>query len=264
VSFLHGQLSQDIVAIGLGESAWSLLLQPSGKVNAWLRVTRAGEEEVLLDVEGGHADAVVARLQRFKLRTKADIEPLDWGCVAVRGQGADHHAPPDARPTVWPGIEGFDLVGPEVAVPAGIGELGLDAYDLARIEAGVPAMGSELTETTIPGEVGQWLLDTSVSFTKGCYTGQELVARIDSRGGNVARHLRGLLLDTQADVPVGAEVVADEKVVGKITSVARSMERDATIALAFLGRAVSPGAKVDVRWDAGAAVASVEDLPLIG
>ena len=82
-------------------------------------------------------------------------------------------------------------------------------------------MGAELTENTIPAEAGQWVIDQSVSFTKGCYTGQELVARIDSRGGNVPRHLRGVVIE--GDVPpVGAAVVVDEAEVGTLTSVSRS------------------------------------------
>ena len=96
--------------------------------------------------------------------------------------------------------------------------VGLDAYEAVRIECGVPAMGSELTERTIPAEAGQWVIDRSVSFTKGCYTGQELVARIDSRGGNVPRHLRGIVIDADPP-PVGGVVVADGVEVGTLTSV---------------------------------------------
>src|SRR5690242_21856960 len=79
-------------------------------------------------------------------------------------------------------------------------------YERARIEAGVPAMGKELTDATIPVEAGQWLIDASVSFTKGCFTGQELVARIDSRGGNAPRPVRGLRIAGRAEV--GAAVAA--------------------------------------------------------
>ena len=91
-------------------------------------------------------------------------------------------------------------------------------------------MGAELTEATIPAEAGQWLIEASVSFTKGCYTGQELVARIDSRGGNVPRPLRGLLVDGDP-APVGASVSRDGKEVGHVTSSARS-EALGAIALA--------------------------------
>src|SRR5579862_3131885 len=88
VSYLQGQMSQDIEGLAPGGSAWSLVLQPQGKIDAWVRVTRVGTDEALLDIDGGFGAALLARLQRFKLRTKADLEPLAWRCIAVRGAGA--------------------------------------------------------------------------------------------------------------------------------------------------------------------------------
>jgi folate-binding protein YgfZ len=124
-------------------------------------------------------------------------------------------------------------------------------------------MGHELTDQTIPVEAGQWLIDASVSFTKGCYTGQELVARIDSRGGNVPRHLRGIVVGTNVVPPVGATVEVDGKEVGAITSVAESLERRAPVALAYVRRAVEPPADVTLTWEGGSAPARVEELPLV-
>ena len=69
IGFLQGQLSQDVESMAIDESRWSLLLQPTGKVDAWLRVTRLGDDDVILDTDAGWGDAVIARLQRFKLRT---------------------------------------------------------------------------------------------------------------------------------------------------------------------------------------------------
>ncbi len=185
-AFLQGQLSQDVESLAIGASTWSLLLQPSGKVDAWLRVTRGAADDFVLDLDGGWGDALVQRLARFKLRTKCDLDPIDdWRCLAVRDVTAD--APPDARPIVWPQTTGYDLLGPAVEPPDGLALAGGDVYERRRIEAGVPALGHELTDATIPVEAGQWLVDASVSFTKGCFTGQELVARIDSRGGNAPR-----------------------------------------------------------------------------
>src|SRR4051812_4266968 len=84
-SFLQGQMSQDVAAMAVGASAWSLLLQPAGKLTAWLRVTREGDESFLLDVAAGWADAVVARLERFKIRVSVDFTQLDgWQMLAVR------------------------------------------------------------------------------------------------------------------------------------------------------------------------------------
>ena len=95
-------------------------------------------------------------------------------------------------------------------------------------------MGSRLDEDTIPATVGPWVIDASVSFTKGCYTGQELVARIDSRGGNVPRRLAVVVGD--GDVPVGAEVVVDGAPAGQVTSAAT--DGSGGVGLAFVPRAV--------------------------
>jgi folate-binding protein YgfZ len=248
VSFLQGQLSQDVESMALDESRWSLLLQPTGKVDAWLRITRTADDEFVLDTDGGWGDAVIARLQRFKLRTKCDIESVNgWRCLAVRGATVDD---PAARPIVWPGVEGVDLLGDDVS-PSSDLPIDSDAFEALRIESGVPAMGRELTEATIPVEAGQWLIDASVSFTKGCYTGQELVARIDSRGGNAPRPIRGLR--SSEPVALGAEITTtDGKQLGTVTSAY------ATIALAPLPRSVVPPADVLV----DGAPARVVELPM--
>jgi folate-binding protein YgfZ len=133
------------------------------------------------------------------------------------------------------------------------------AFEVARIESGVPRMGAELTEKTIPEETG--LVARTVSFTKGCYTGQELVARIDSRGGNVPRRLRSLVLDDLA--PVGASVLFGTKVVGTLTSVAAHPAGGA-VALAYLGRDVSVPEAVTVTWDDGATAGRAVALPGAG
>ena len=254
VPFLQGQVSQDVAAIPTdGSSAWSFVLQPQGKVDAWFRVTRTSEEALLLDVDGGFGEALVARLERFKLRTKADFELLaDWRCLAVRGV-----ALPGGIDPAWPGVDGTDFLGPDVARPDGIAEGTLEAYEALRIECGVPAMGRELTERTIPEEAG--VVDRSVSFTKGCYTGQELVARIDSRGGNVPRRLRGLILDGE-DVPAdGTPLTIEGAEVGAVTSAARSPRLDAVVALAYVKRDVD----VPTGGDVGGRVARIEALPLL-
>ncbi|HJR27055.1 MAG TPA: hypothetical protein VJ804_16370, partial [Acidimicrobiales bacterium] len=99
VEFLQGQLSQDVAALAVGASAPALLLQPTGKVDAWLRVTRLEDDRLALDVEDGAGEAVAARLRRFKLRTKAELEQGRWVGFAVRGvgEGQDIDAPEGAR-----------------------------------------------------------------------------------------------------------------------------------------------------------------------
>ena len=142
----------------------------------------------------------------------------------------------------------------------------IDALEAIRIEAGVPRLGAELlADQTIPGEAGQWIIDASVSFTKGCYTGQELVARIDSRGNNVPHRLRGLVIDATFDtMPApGAEVVIDDEVVGRLTSVAWSPGLDRAVGLAYLGRRIEPPVTATIRGETGAWTTVAESLPLL-
>jgi folate-binding protein YgfZ len=213
----------------------------------------------VLDTDGGWGERVVERLSRYKLRVKVDLTALAWRCLAVRGPRASDVA--DGVPVDWPGLAGVDLVGEDPTVPNGVPLVDIAAYEAVRIEAGIPVMGRELDENTIPAEAG--VVDRSVSFTKGCFTGQELVARIDSRGGNVPRHLRGIVIGTNVVPPVGATVEADGKDAGTLTSVAESLERRAPVALAYVRRAVEPPAEVTVSWAGGSVPARVESLPLV-
>lgn len=263
--YLQGQLSQDVGALGEGQSAWSWVLQPAGKVDALLRVSRLGPTEYVLDTDGGWGELLLSRLTRFKLRTKVDLEALPWRCLGLRGPEtpADLHASGSTVGEVmtvdanWPGLTGVDRVGPAPTLPEGVTTAGAADYEAARIETGIPRMGSELNERTIPAETG--LVERTVSFTKGCYTGQELVARIDSRGSNVPRHLRGLRLSGPADP--GVALTLDGKEVGVVTSAALSPALG-WVGLGYVRRAVEPPATVQVAPSGPGAL--VEALPLVG
>jgi folate-binding protein YgfZ len=161
-------------------------------------------------------------------------------------------------PCLWPGTVGSDVLDPggDVSLPAGAVNLDGDGYEGLRIAAGVPRMGAEATSDTIPAELGRWVIESSVSFSKGCYTGQELVARIDSRGGNVPRHLRGLVVAGLPPAP-GTPLRVDEREVGTVTSSAVDAS-GRTVALALVHRSVEPPATVTV----GEVSAQVVDLPL--
>lgn len=263
VEFLQGQLSQDVAALEVGSSSPSLLLQPTGKVDAWLRATRLAADEVLLDVEAGCGPAVHARLKRFKLRTDAELEADEWAGLALRGPGAHEVEVPvgvHGLTVSWPGVDGVDLLSPGEIALAGVPLVDPEALEVLRIECGVPAMGAELTDATIPAEAGAWLIAASVSFTKGCYTGQELVARVDSRGGNVPHPVRALRIRS-GPVPLGAEIVGDSKVVGSVTSTAES-PRLGHIALGVVSRSTAVGDEVEVRWEGGSAAATIAETPL--
>jgi len=133
------------------------------------------------------------------------------------------------------------------------------AFEVARIEAGVPAMGRELTERTIPQEAGS-LVEHTVSFTKGCYTGQELVARLEARGAKVARRLRGVVLDPAGQCPEDAILVSGERELGRLTSIAWSPGFAAPVALAYVRRDVVLPAVA--RAMPGGANAKIRELPL--
>jgi folate-binding protein YgfZ len=217
--FLQGQLSQDVLALADAGSAWSWLLAPTGKVDALVRVTRLGAEDWLLDTDARWGEVVLTRLNRFKLRTRVELAIRPWRVLGLRGRTTVERDAGVAGVAPWPRFDGVDLLGESPAVPDGWPVLSPADFEAERIAAGLPKMGAELTDKTIPAETD--LIDLTVSFTKGCYTGQELVARIDSRGGNVPRHLRGLLLP--AGVGPGVDLVdADGRPAGTVTSAAVS------------------------------------------
>lgn len=199
-SYLQSQLSQDLRPLQVGQSTWSFVLQPTGKVDVLLRVWRTEDETFVLDTDAGFGDTMVARLNRFKIRVKADITPLDWRCLAVRGSTAAASTPAVAV-VAWGG--GFDLLGEAPTPPVDVAEG--TAVDLlaARVDAAWPAMGAEIVPgETIPAETG--ITDAAVSFTKGCYPGQELVERMDSRAVTAPKLLQRL---TTADAErLGARV----------------------------------------------------------
>ena len=281
LTYLQGQCSQDLTPLAVGGSTEALLLSPQGKVDAWIRVTRVGDESFVLDADAGCGDVARSRLERFKLRTKVTIEPLSWACLSVRGPGATAGgAPPlPEGASLVPAVDilgwsGYDVLGPapvgdpqlatwmpETAVRCDAG-----SWEATRIEAGVPKGGREVTESTIAAEVG--LVDRTISFTKGCFTGQELVARLDARGSNVARRLYGILVAGEDRPPIGATVWTTDGAheVGALSSVAWSPGHGATVALATVHRRVVPPERVEVRWDDAGSVhavgAEVRPLPL--
>lgn len=276
--YLQGQCSQDLSGLANGSAADSLVLSPQGKLDALVRVIALGDDEFLVDVRGGYGEQLEARLNRFKLRVKAQVEHTDWRCVAVRGPGAAGLVHPSAPPPgtqvivpyEWNGVVGVDLIGEDPRVPEEARVCAFDALESVRVEAGIPEMGAELDGKTIAAEAD--LVGRCVSLSKGCYTGQELVARLDARGNRVSRRLRGLVLSAASgawseaasgvsregsreaasgapDVPsdlLRSEVMSNEKVVGSVTSVAWSPSLSSLVALAYLQRGVTPPCSVEL------------------
>lgn len=265
LTFLQGQLSQDLNALAPGEASWSLVLHPQGKISAWFRITRVTDDRFVLDLDDGWADEVLTRLNRFKLRTDIDISLAPWNALTIVGPGADDLEVTGVEHdmiTSWAGVAVRDVFGSDLGGPAlDLPELTAEALTALRIEAGVPKMGVELDESTIPAAAG--IVEQSVSFTKGCYTGQELVARIDSRGNNVPKRLLSVVVSGDVAPATGAEIRVDGEVVGSITSAAWSSHVDAMVCLAYVSRKAEAGQRVDVDV-AGADVAGdLRDLPLV-
>lgn len=238
LTYLHSQLSQDLQALQVGQAVPSLVLEPTGKVVALVRVLRSGDHAFLLDVDRGWGEALAARLSRFKIRVQADITPVSWRCLAVRGRGAAGAVAPAAGavvvPAWWGDGSALDVLGPDPAPPAGVRQGTPEDHERARVLAGWPAMGAEITDATIPAELGD-VARLAVSFTKGCYPGQELVERMESRGSSAPRVLRRISAGGAAP---GDPLVADGAEVGVVTSVAGEA------ALALVKRGVELGEAV--------------------
>lgn len=279
VRFLDGLVSQSVATMDSGGVAASLLLAPQGKLRAPHLLLR-GDDEVGLLTDAGAGATVAGDLARFKIRVDAvisaetapvvdvwgpraaDVVAAATGAVAPAEGWARHgDVVMVAAPLPRAPLQRQVVVGVDVAdlVAAGAVRAGRLAVDAVRIEAGEPLMGVDVDERTIPQEGD--LVDGAVDFTKGCYLGQELVARIDSRG-HVNRRLRGVVIGDTVLPPPGAEVVVGDKVVGAVTSLAESLELRAPVGLALVHREVEPGSPVTIRWEGGEAAAHIEALPL--
>jgi tRNA-modifying protein YgfZ len=251
-SFLQALVSADLDGLVDGDAVHSLLLSPQGKLDVDFRLVRVGDD-AWLDCDPGLGSQLAASLNRFKIRVDAEIVDRtgEFGMLTHVGEpgGAAPEAPDDVRVmrTRW----GHDLIGPRDRLP-GHDVVDPVAFDAWRIEQGIPVQPVDVDETTIPQEA--FLEVDAVSFTKGCFLGQELVCRIDTRG-HVNRFLRRFT-EIEGDWPVpGAEVVSGGKVVGALTSVATDALR--TGALGYVRREVEPPAVVELRWDGGTARARI-------
>ncbi len=234
-AFLQGQLSQDVAGLTEGQSAWSLILQPQGRIDAFVRVTRQSRDRFILDTDGA-LEQVIARLQRFMLRTDVSLDRLDWGCIAVRGPSAARAAVSGEIIGPVP-AGGIDVLGPSPQVSGDVLAVDVETLEAHRIKTGFPRMGVDIDDRTIPAEAG--VVPFTVSFTKGCFTGQELVARMDSRGSTAPRHLRLLTFAGRADLSRGDRIAgADGAEVGVVTSSAWDAAAGETVALGYVKRSV--------------------------
>ena len=272
-AFLHGQVTNDIEGLEPGRGCYAAFLTHKGKMLGDMRVLDLGDE-LLLDTERVALQGLFNMIRRYKLGMDVELHKrtLEWGLLSLIGPEADRfgleqeHANRRDELAGQPVVLARTDVGVDVFVPAagveavrsalGVPEVDEDVAEIVRVERGRPRYGIDLDESVIPQEAG--LNDRAVSFTKGCYVGQETVARLYYRG-KPNRHLRGLRLSAPAES--GAALQLGEKEVGRLGSVVVSPVHG-PIALALVRREAAPGDIVAV--GEGDVTAQVVALPFEG
>lgn len=293
VRMVQGLITNDLAGASPKRGVYAALLTPKGRTLAELRAFRR-ESEVLLDLPREALAGTTEHLRKFvppMFARWADASD-EIGCLGVYGprsletlrsllgempaleEDERHDATWADQPLLVVGTrdaggeDGYDLFAPVSVLPglwdallaAGAKPVGFDALEVLRIEAGRPRYGAELTNDTIPTEAWEstGLMPRGISFTKGCYTGQEVIIRIAHRG-HVNRHLRGLLLgDAPAPIERTPLLHPDTaKQVGWTTSAVFSPLLQQNVALGYVRREVIPGSLVRV----GDADAKVVELP---
>jgi aminomethyltransferase len=293
--FLHAMVSNDTASLRPGEGRYATFLTHKGKLVADF-VVYAETEAYLLDMEPQAVHPFIDAIERFVISEDVTFhdESAAWGLLSLQGPQAapllalalEQH-PPELAPYAHTlcalggrdvrlicrshtGELGYQLLAPLESLPALWAALwphheacdgaavGLAALEVLRIEAGIPLYGHDMTDETIPVEAN---LVEAISYTKGCYIGQEVVARLESRG-HVNRKLVGLLLKGTALPAPGAAIVAADREVGWITSATYSPARQQNIALGYLRREVwAPGTAVEIPSPGATIGATVVPLP---
>jgi folate-binding protein YgfZ len=277
-AFLQGQVSNDVEALAPGTGCYAAFLTPKGKMLGDIRILDAGDE-ILLDTERVALQELFNMVRRFSVGYAVELHKrtLERGLLSLLGPDAesvagigelgpaeDSHALAQIDGIAARAIRtdlGIDLLCDAADTRALTGALAARGAepvseavaDCVRVEHGRPRYGVDLDDSVIPQEAD--LNDRAVSFTKGCYVGQETVARLFYRG-KPNRQLRGLKLSAPADA--GAEITFGDRVVGRVGSVAESPALG-SIALALVRREAPPGS--DVRVGADQVDAVVVELP---
>lgn len=295
--YLQGQLSQDVSSLQVGESTTTLLLSPQGKLVALLGLTRLETDRYIIDCHKEWVEAVLARLQRFLLRTECVFTEIELTSITVvsgqtapdvtgesvhKSSSAGHIAsavgvqPVFSRRVDWPNLNVehifFDhTANAEIAAEAFVSKLGTsfsvfdyEVLDSLRIEAGVAEMGYELDETTIAAHAN--IVSDNVSFTKGCYVGQELIERIDAKDKEQPKRLVGLRPvdadgDTEVKLVAGIALQHNKRPAVTVTSVGYSSVLGTVIGMGYAKRNIVSGHSVTDPYSGAEFV--ICDLPLI-
>jgi tRNA-modifying protein YgfZ len=273
VDYLQGQVTNDVEALAPGSGCYATLLTPKGQIVADMRILR-GSDFIWIDCEPRSIPALTRNASMYSIgRDVQTVEATDdyaiLSLIGPEARGVLDVAPPEEEHAWVEGEHGMYVAtdaGVDVICAAadadavraalGVDEVSEEAAECVRIESGRPRLGYEIAGGVIPQEAG--LNERAVSFTKGCYVGQETVARLHYKG-KPNRHLRGLRLSRPATA--GEEISSGERVLGKVGTSAVSPAYG-PIALAVLRREVGPGDRVSVGDDG--AEAEVTDVPFGG
>lgn len=282
VRFLNGMLSCDVAAIPAGFARRAVKANAKGRVEGVLRV-RLREEEVLLDLLEASAGRVAGELVKYVVMDDVELADAsgDREVLALVGPGAraalaaaGYAAPEtdlsfvDGPPVVVRdaelGVDGYELHGDASELEnalsaAGVVEVSSEALDVVRVEAGVPRDGVDIDVDTMPAEAR---LDAVIDLTKGCYIGQEVIARAHHRGG-VKHHLVGVHIDGGDAPPAGAELwPSAERARGELTSVVYSPTLSRLVGLGYVHvDHETPGTEVELRSGESRWTAKIAGLP---
>jgi folate-binding protein YgfZ len=257
--FLHGQCTNDIMRMKPGEACYAAFLTAKGKMRGDAVIV-CRQDDFLLVSGAANAAALRLSLEKFIISEEVTIEEVSgrWGELTLQGRRAAEIAGQLESPELmvhadhWIAPGGVTVLAPagrvggllEQAVQAGATRIGEPTLELLRVEAGRPRFGADMDENTIPVEAG--LESRAISYEKGCYIGQETIARIRTYG-HVNRHLVQMLLAGNATPSPGTAVVAGEREVGRVTSAVMSPRHGRALALGYVRRELAkPGATVRV------------------
>ena len=293
VQFLNGLITNDMQTLGANQWMPAVFPNVQGRLIASVRVIHR-HDGFLIDTESETHERVRQTLERFTLAGDFRLTDLtdETSTLSIQGAKAAEaiRAVDETSANLgafavavvnWQGSQitiirathtaedGFDLfvsaneVGNlrDALTKTGAQPVGLEALETLRIEAGIPRYGKDMDETTVVTETN---LDEAVSFTKGCYVGQEIIARIKYRG-HVAKKLTGAIFEGEVSLESGAKILSvDEKEIGRITSFAFSPHLKHTIALGYVKYDyLEPGTPVRIVSSAMEIAGQVAELPFI-
>jgi folate-binding protein YgfZ len=300
--FLHGQITNDVKKLRTGEGGYAAVTTAKGKMESDLNVFSL-PDELLLDFEPGLTEKISQRLEKFIVADDvqiADAAP-HYGLLSVQGPkaaqvisavGLAHEGALEKEWSIMKisdatlgeiylanvpriGMKGFDIFVPTQSLGAVADKLaaaaksvggrlcGWTAFETARIEAGVPRYGADMSEANLPMECG--IESRAMSFNKGCYIGQEVLNRVHTMG-HVTKELRGLRLadDLKAFPHSGDKLFLDGKEIGYVTSAVKSPALNANIALGYVRREANQiGTELTVKTAEEESLAKIVALPFV-